>query len=120
MINIKPLILSTLETIPGIKQVAYAWPEQEGKVPCLTYKIEDNSTHTKTENIERLSYIRFQIDVWTKTPSQNSAIAAQVDEKFNEMGFERVFYNDFKDGALIHGVMKYKGIVDSEMKYVFQ
>lgn len=120
MINMKPLILSTLETIPGIAQVCYSWPEDFEKIPCLTYKIEDNSTHTKTENIERLSNIRFQVDIWTKTSSQNSAIAGQVDAKFSEMGFERNFYNDFKDGALIHGIMKYKGIVDSEMKYVYQ
>ena len=120
MINIKPLILQTLETIPGIKQVSYSWPDDFARVPCLTYKIEDNSTHTKTENIERLSNMRFQIDIWTKSSSENSTIAALVDTKFNEMGFERVFYNDFKDGVLIHGVMKYKGIVDSEMKYVYQ
>lgn len=120
MINIKPLILNTLKTIPDIAQVTYSWPEDFGKMPCITYTIEDNSTHTKTENIERLSNIRFQIDIWTKTSSQNSAIAAQVDAKFSEMGFERNFYKDFKDGALIHGVMKYKGIVDSEMKYVYQ
>ena len=120
MINIKPLILQTLETIPGIKKVCYSWPEDFAELPCLTYKIEDNSTHTKTENIERLSNIRFQIDIWTKSASQNSVIAEQVDAEFNDMGFERVFYNDLKDGALIHGVMKFKGIVDSEMKFVYQ
>lgn len=120
MINIKPLILDTLKTIPEILEVSYSWPEDFAKIPCLTYKIEDNSIHTKTENIERLSNIRFQIDIWTKSASQNSTIAAEVDSRFNEMGFERVFYNDLKDGDLIHGVMKFKGIVDSEMKFVYQ
>lgn len=120
MINIKPQILSALETITDIAQVSYSWPEDFSKVPCITYKIEENSTHTKTENIERLSNIRFQIDIWTKGASQNSSIAAQVDSIFSEMGFERNFYNDFKDDGFIHGVMKYHGIVDSEKQFVYQ
>lgn len=120
MINIKPHILQMLKTIPGVTQICHAWPEDFGKLPCITYKIEDNSTHTKTDNIERLSNIRFQIDIWTKSGSENSLIASQIDKKFNEIGFERVFYNDLKDDAFIHGVMKYRGIVDSEINYVYQ
>lgn len=120
MTNIKPLILSTLETIQGIKQVCYSWPEDFGKIPCITYKIEDNSIHTITDNEEQLSNIRFQIDIWTEGASENSSIAAQIDTLFSGMGFERVSYNDLKDGALIHGVMKYFGIVDKDKKYVYK
>lgn len=120
MINIKPQIVSTLKTIPGIKQVCYSWPEDFEKIPCITYKIEDNSTNTITDNEEQLSNIRFEIDIWTEGASENSSIAAQVDNLFSGMGFQRGFYNDFKDDRLIHGVMKYYGIVDKNKKYVYQ
>ena len=120
MINIKPLILQTLELVPGVNQVCYAWPDDFEDIPCITYKIEDNSVNTKTDKVEKLTNIRFQIDVWTISASDNSTLAGLVDAMFQEMGFERNLYNDFKDGAYVHGVMKYHGVIDSRNNLVYQ
>ncbi|TDT63425.1 tail completion protein gp17 [Fonticella tunisiensis] len=120
MINIKPLILSALETISGIAQICKDFPKDFAKMPTITYKIEDNSTHTRVDGKEVLSNIRFQIDVWAERASEGSAICSKVDEIFSGMGFERNFYQDIEDGELNHSIMKYHGIVDSEMKYVYQ
>lgn len=120
MINIKPQILSALENIPDIAQVCKEFPEDFASMPTITYKIEDNSVHTKCEGQELLSNIRFQIDVWAESASEGSSICFQVDSIFSEMGFERNFYNDIEDGKLNHSIMKYHGIVDNEMKYVYQ
>lgn len=120
MINLKPLILSELESIPGIAQVSKEFPEDFAKMPTITYKIEDNSTNTIVDGIEVLSNIRFQIDVWTKGSSEGSYICSIINSKFIGMGFERNFYHDFKDGKLTHSIMKFHGIVDNEMKYVYQ
>jgi hypothetical protein len=120
VINIKPLILTTLKTIPDIAQVSKSWPEDFAKVPAVTYKIEDNSVHTRVDGKEVLSNIIFQIDVWTKGSSEGSAICSKVDELFTSMGFERDFYTDIEDGKLNHSIMRFKGIVDIDMKYVYQ
>lgn len=109
MINIKPLILKELKKIS--ENVNDTYPSDWSTFPVIQYVEEDNKTHTKTDDKEQLTYIRYKIDIWNNRSTSDIAIA--VDEVLSSLGLIRIQCLDTPEpNQLKHKVMRYEGIID--------
>ena len=118
MINIKPLILAELEKLNV--PVFFFHPSDWSTLPCITYYEASNTSYIRTDDQEQLSEINIQIDIWSETPSKNSELALQVDEKMSSIGFVRQFSGDLINDNIHHKTMRYRAIVDKNKNYVYQ
>ncbi|MGG7059840.1 hypothetical protein ACQPUZ_16360 [Clostridium tertium] len=109
MINIKPLILKELKKIS--ENVNDTYPSEWSTFPVIQYVEEDNKTHTKTDDKEQLTYIRYKVDIWNNRSTSDIAIA--VDEVLSSLGLIRIQCLDTPEpNQLKHKVMRYEGIID--------
>lgn len=116
MINLKPIICNALKTVAT--NVNDCYPSDWCTFPVVQYIEEENKTHTKTDGIEQLAYIRYKIDIWHNRSTSDTATA--VDRVICNLGFKRTFCNDAPDpSGLKHKVMRFEGIVDKEKRYIF-
>ncbi len=116
MINVKPIIYEALKSV--LNNVNDCYPKEWVKFPIVQYIEEDNRVHTKTDDIEQLTYLRYKIDIWNK--GSTSETASAVDGVLSSLGFKRIFCCDAPDpSGLKHKVMRYEGIIDKNMKYIF-
>lgn len=109
MINLKPQILKKLEEISNT-EVFYFYPQNWTNLPAISYYEMDNSTASKADDEEYSSNIAIQIDIWAKSSSECSKIAIQVNEKMQELEFERTLALDlFEDATKIyHKTMRFE------------
>ena len=118
MINIKPLILAELEKLHY--PVFFFHPSEKASLPCISYYEASNVEVLRTDNEEQLSEINIQIDVWSESPSKNSEIALKIDKSISTLGFVRQFCGDLYDNGVHHKTMRYRAVVDKQMKYIYQ
>lgn len=109
MINLKPQILKKLEEISTV-EVSYFYPQNWANLPAISYYEMDNSMASKADDEEYSSNVAIQIDIWAKSPSECSKIAIQVNEKMQELEFERTLALDlFEDATKIyHKTMRFE------------
>ncbi len=96
MINLKPQIYEKLKEISDV-EVSYYYPQKWNnldKKPAVSYYEIDNSVSSKADDEEYSSNIAIQIDIWAKNPSRCSKIAIEVNEKMEELEFERTLAVD--------------------------
>lgn len=115
MYDVKPLIKTLLESIPGVKKVSDAYPADWKDLPQITFYEQSNTDYLKKG---LMSEIVIQVDVWHNRST--GAIAQQIDEKMASIGFRREFAADVPDPAVKHKTMRYKGIVDARNNLVYQ
>jgi len=117
MYDVKTEINALLESIPGVV-VTYAYPKDFKKLPVISFYEIGNSDPLGIRS-SPLSDISIQIDIWHN--KSTGALAQQVDEKMNSIGFRRQFAADVPDpGGIIHKTMRYRGVVDVRTNLVHQ
>lgn len=119
MYDAKPDVLNVLETIPGVT-VSADFPKNGAKMPHISfYELANDEGLTTNDTAGLLSDISIQIDVWHNR--ETSALAAQVNEKMNSIGFRRQFAADLNDpSGLRRKTMRYRGVIDSRTNRVHQ
>lgn len=109
MIKIKPIIKKELDKVS--KNVNDTYPSDWETFPIVQYVEEDNKTHTKTDDKEQLTYVRYKIDIWNKRSTSETAL--KVDEVLSSLGLVRIQCLDTPEPSqLKHKVMRYEGIID--------
>jgi hypothetical protein len=117
MYDVKPLVNQLLESIPGVT-VSDAYPKDFSKLPHISFYEIANSDYLRIGG-ELLTDISIQVDIWHN--KSTGALAQQVDEKMNSIGFRRQFMADVPDPSGIkHKTMRYRGIVDKRTLLVHQ
>lgn len=116
MINVKPEVLSKLKEI-GPK-VFYAYPASFEELPCMSYYEIGNSADEQIDDVEYISDISIQIDIWNI--GSTSTLAESVDAKMKSLGFKRTFGADVPEGNRQHKTLRYRGRVDNEKNLVYQ
>lgn len=117
MYDVKPIIQQSLSTIPGVT-VGDAFPKADTKLPYISFYELTNSDPLTIAN-SPLSEISIQIDVWHNRST--GALAGQVDEKMNSIGFRRQMAADVPDpSGLKRKTMRYRGVVDARTGRVSQ
>lgn len=112
MINLKPQILKKLEEISNV-EVSYFYPQkwnELNKKPVISYYEIDNSMSSKADDEEYSSNIAIQIDIWAKSSSQCSKLAIQVNEKMEDLEFERTLALDLfeQETKIYHKTMRFE------------
>lgn len=115
MINLKPLVVSALESNQAlISLLGGPWiyfmvaPDAE-EFPRITYYELNNTDEDYADDDPFSSRVSFQISIWTKDPAQISPIALEVDQTMAESGFYRTFTTDLyeDDTKVFHKPMRY-------------
>lgn len=114
MKNLKPQILNKLEEISEV-EVSYFYPQKWSnldKVPVISYYEMDNSICSKADDEEYSSNIAIQIDIWAKAPSKCSKLAIEVNEKMEDLEFERTLAIDLfeQETKIYHKTMRFEKI----------
>lgn len=114
MINLKPQIYEKLKEILDV-EVSYFYPQKWSnldKKPAISYYEIDNSVSSKADDEEYSSNIAIQIDIWAKNPSRCSEIAIKVNEKMEELEFERTLAVDLfeQETNIYHKTMRFEKI----------
>lgn len=109
MINMKPQILKKLEEISDV-EVSYFYPQNWAKLPAISYYEMDNSVASKADDEEYSSNIAIQIDVWAKSSSECSKLAIQINEKMEDLEFERTLALDLfeQETKIYHKTMRFE------------
>lgn len=112
MINLKPQILKKLEEISDV-EVSYFYPQKWtnlGKNPAISYYEMDNSMSSKADDEEYSSNIAIQIDIWAKSSSKCSSLAIEVNDKMEELDFERTLALDLfeQETKIYHKTMRFE------------
>lgn len=114
MINLKPQILKKLQEISNI-EVSYFYPQKWNnldKKPAISYYEMDNSMCSKADDEEYSSNIAIQIDIWAKSPSKCSELAIEVNDKMEDLEFERTLATDLfeQETKIYHKTMRFEKI----------
>lgn len=109
MINLKPQILKKLKEIPEV-EISYFYPQNWAKLPAISYYEMDNSMASKADDEEYSSNIAIQIDIWAKSSSQCSKLSIQVNEKMEDLEFERTLAVDLfeQETKIYHKTMRFE------------
>lgn len=112
MKNLKPQILKKLEEISDI-EVSYFYPQKWSnldKKSAISYYEIDNSISSKADDEEYSSNVAIQVDIWAKTPSKCSKLAIEVNDKMEELDFERTLALDLfeQDTKIHHKTMRFE------------
>ncbi len=109
MINMKPQILKKLEEISDV-EVSFFYPQNWAKLPAISYYEMDNSVASKADDEEYSSNIAIQIDVWAKSSSECSKLAVQINEKMEDLEFERTLALDLfeQETKIYHKTMRFE------------
>lgn len=103
MIDIKPMIVNTLEGIGDIPVFYEAFIDSStATFPCITYKQTTNSDYIVGDTLS-YSNIVIQIKVWSKTVDEMETIGQQIDIAMKELGFKR----EFGDQLFLNGLGQY-------------
>lgn len=117
MYDVKPIVKQLLEAIPGVT-VSDAYPTDWTKLPHISFYEIANVDPAKFSG-QPLVDVSIQVDVWHN--QSTGALAAQIDERMNSIGFRRQFAADVPDPSGIkHKTMRYRGLVDTRHMRVYQ
>lgn len=117
MLNIKPMIYEMLQE--HFLNTSGEYPQDWARFPAVQYTEEENTPYVITDRVERLTYVRYRIDVWDKKSTSEAANTAN--EVFFSCGFKRVNKSDVPDpSGLKHTVLRFEGIVDNDTLQVYK
>jgi hypothetical protein len=117
VINLKPLIVSALESnqalisLLGGPRIYFMMAPDAEEFPRITYFELNNTDEDYADDDPISSRVSFQISIWTKDPAQISPLAQEVDRTMTEVGFYRTFTTDLfeADTLVYHKPMRYSG-----------
>jgi len=110
MLNEKPLVWSTLETVEGFKKVFASFPTSFTQLPCISFYEVFNGIASAADDDEYLSEIVFMVDLWGNPVDELDELAIEVDAAMKGIGFIREFSADVNDADsdVIHKTMRFK------------
>lgn len=117
MINVKKEIYAKLSLLS--ENVTDSYPEDWETFPCIQYLEEENRPAEVTDDCERMSYVRYKIDIWSKASTTDTALL--VNEIMSNLGLRRTTSVDVPEiNHLKHKTMRFEGIVDEKTMIVYQ
>lgn len=114
MINLKSNVYSALNAITAISdRVYFFYPDDFTTLPCVSYYEITNKETAGADDDEYQSEIEFIVDVWSKSSSEISSIALEVNTAMQGLGFKRTASRDMseQDTKIYHKNMKFSQMV---------
>lgn len=117
MIDVKKIIFKELKKVS--ENVSDTYPDDWKKFPCVQFLEEENIPHEITDDQERMSYIRYKVDIWDKVSTTSAAL--KINAVFAALGLNRTSSVDVPEQTYLkHKAMRFEGIVDHDTLLVFQ
>ena len=117
MIDAKKIIFGELKKIS--ENVTDTYPDDWKKFPCIQFLEEENIPQEITDDTERMSYIRYKVDIWDKVST--TAAALQINAVFAGLGLNRSSSVDVPEQSYLkHKVMRFEGVVGHDTLIVYQ
>lgn len=118
MINVKPDVIAALESALPDASVTSERPRKNGTLPAVTITEENNAVALWTDNRERLSRVRFRVDIWNTSSTAEAAEA--VDAAMAGLGFVRIGAQDVPEDDYKHRQHRYEATIAAVGKrYVY-
>lgn len=109
MIDLKEKIYQALHSV--CENLSDTYPTDWTKLPCIQYMEDENKVESWTDDIEKISFVRYRIEIWSDIST--SQIALDVDRKLAALGLKRAFSQDIDDPThLKHKVMRYEALLE--------
>lgn len=118
MINVKDQVYTALRTVA--ENVSDLYPGDWVKLPAIQYTEEANNVITRTDETERIAYLRYRIDIWDRGSTSVTAVA--VDNALAPLGLVRVECQDSPaadPAGWRHKVMRYEAEIDVENEQMY-
>lgn len=117
MIDVKKEIYTELSKIS--ENVTDSYPSDWETFPCIQYLEEENRPAEYTDDQERMTYIRYKVDIWSKNSTTKHAL--DVNAIFAKLGLRRTTCVDVPEmNHLKHKTMRFEGTVDVRSFIVYQ
>lgn len=116
MINVKDQVYQALSSVA--ENVTDIYPQDWETMPAIQYSEEANVLYEKTDETERMSYLRYRVDIWDNKSTTATSLA--VDEAMTSLGLNRIECQDVADPSYRrHKQMRYEGVIDNDTQVVY-
>jgi len=106
MINIKDQVYKALDDV-YTGHVSDLYPTDWTKLPAIQYSEEANNVYTWTDDEEKISYVRYRVDIWDTASTSQTAI--NVNDALAALGLIRIECQDAPDpSGLRHKQMRFE------------
>lgn len=99
--------------------VSLQFPDTKSAFPCISLSVVSNQSQLILDRVERLSFVSYQIDVWTdpqadKTRQQCEELAVSVSAAMLVAGWKRDNARPMRDpSGLRRSMLQFSGYVDN-------
>lgn len=114
MIDVSTIVVSELGKT-NLKVYNENFVDSKTEVPCITYRLYDNSVLTESNNLS-YSNQTYHIKVWGKDMETLVRYSGQVDNIMRALGFKRISTNDLFASGIGQRDMKYKALSLERLK----
>lgn len=115
MVDVSKIIKSELEKA-GLKVYNEHFIDSKTEVPCITYRLYDNSSYTEGDLIGYSSIV-FYIKVWAKYIKEIEEYSCKVDKIMRALGFKRTnMDSDLWYDNICQRALKYQNLALEEFE----
>jgi hypothetical protein len=123
-INAVWLVVKINALLTGISGVTvyYIHPQQLNSLPVITFCEYNNCEHERQGNIEYLSKIVIEVDIYESSGDNLSSLAVTVNDAIYTTGLRRSYTRETYDSqtGLYHKSMLFKGCVQPDTGIIYQ
>ena len=113
-------MITLAETVRGLLEstgaaVWYFYPQSWVRLPAVSWRECVNREIAQADGREHLAELAYQVDVWSKSPADNAALAAKIDVLMTASRLRRDFSEDLFDASagLHHRSLRYRCVADA-------
>ena len=95
--------------------VWYFYPQNWTRLPAISWRESGNRELSQADGREHLTELEYTIDVWSKSPAEAAAIAAEADARMLSMRMRRTYSEDLYDptAGCHHRCLRYRCVADA-------
>lgn len=117
MVNFKPIVFGALRDLAT--HVADQYPQDDWDFPVIIYADEANEPDTYTSQGERLTLLRFRVEIHTGN-AKTTDLMQDVNDRMSALGLRRTTNMETSDpvGRKIR-TMRFEGLYDNQTQRVY-
>ena len=106
-------IREALSHIEGVKRVTRGWPKEftDHTLPCIAVTKAADTPVEFRDDKEYAAELEYYVRIFALRFAQSDAIAPQVDEQMEALGYTRTFSYDDDDAQIRQQAMRYRKYV---------
>lgn len=113
-------MITLAETVRGLLEstgaaVWYFYPQSWVRLPAISWRESGNREFAQADGCEHLAELEYTVDIWSRSPAENAAMAAKIDSVMMVLRLRRDFSADLFESAtgLHHRSLRYRCVADA-------